>query len=218
MLPEERCFDPVLVTGALGFVGACVVRELVARRQEVHLLLRRDSQTWRLDDVRDQVTAHRASLVDAEATRAVVLDVRPRAVLHLATHGAYESQADARVILQTNILGTYNLLAASAESGVKVFVNAGSSSEYGFKAQPMKETDRLEPNSFYAVSKAAQTHLCSLLAGQTRHGGRHLPALLGVRPVGGADSARADDPPPRPGRAAAGDGLPGDGAGLRVRR
>ena len=148
MLHEERAFDPVLVTGASGFVGACVVRELVARGREVHILLRRDSQTWRLDDLHDQVIVHRASLIDAEATRAVVLDVRPRAVLHLAAHGAYESQADAPGILQTNILGTYHLLAASAEAGVKVFVNACSSSEYGFKARPMKETDRLEPNSF----------------------------------------------------------------------
>jgi nucleoside-diphosphate-sugar epimerase len=166
MRPEQRRFDPILVTGASGFVGACVVRELVARRQEVHILLRRDSQTWRLDDLRERVVVHRGSLLDAEAIRAVVLEVRPRTVLHLATHGAYESQADARAILQTNILGTHHLLAAAAEAGVEIFVNTGSSSEYGFKTQPMRETDRLEPNSFYAVAKAAQTHLCSVLAGR----------------------------------------------------
>ena len=39
----------------------------------------------------------------------------------------------------------------------------GSSSEYGFKPEPMRESDRLEPNSVYAVGKAAQTHLASLM-------------------------------------------------------
>jgi nucleoside-diphosphate-sugar epimerase len=45
-------------------------------------------------------------------------------------------------------------------------VNAGSSSEYGYRDTPMAEGDRLEPNSVYAVAKAAQTHLCRLSAAQ----------------------------------------------------
>jgi nucleoside-diphosphate-sugar epimerase len=157
-------FDPVLVTGGSGFVGACAVHELLGRGHEVHVLLRPQSDPWRLRAVLGRLRVHGGDATDAAAVRAVVQGVRPRAVLHLATHGAYERQADARAILRTNILGTYNLLEASAEAGVAAFVNTGSSSEYGFKAEPMRETDRLEPNSFYAVGKAAQTHLCRLLA------------------------------------------------------
>ena len=89
---------------------------------------------------------------------------------HLAAHGAYESQSDVQRILQTNVVGTFNLLAASVKVGVSAFVSAGSSSEYGFKTEPMRETDRLEPNSFYAVAKAAQTHLCSHVAGREQMG------------------------------------------------
>jgi nucleoside-diphosphate-sugar epimerase len=85
-------------------------------------------------------------------------------VLHLAAHGAYESQADARRILTTNVLGTLHLLEASVTTGVELFANIGSSSEYGFKTEPMRETDRLEPNSVYAIGKATQTHLCALFA------------------------------------------------------
>jgi nucleoside-diphosphate-sugar epimerase len=166
-LRNERDWNPVLVTGASGFIGACVVRELIARGNEVHVLLRANSQSWRLDDVRSQITTHKADLVDAESTRAVVHEVQPRAVLHLAAHGAYESQSDARAILRTNILGAYNLLEASAEAGVRAFVSTGSSSEYGFKSDPMNESDRLDPNSFYAIAKAAQSHLCSLMASKS---------------------------------------------------
>jgi nucleoside-diphosphate-sugar epimerase len=160
-------WDPVLVTGGSGFVGACAVHELAGRGHEVHVLLREPARAWRLATVRQRLHIHRADLLDAAATRAIVKAVRPRAVLHLAAHGAYERQADARAILQTNVLGTWNLLEAAAEFGVPLFVNTGSSSEYGFKAEPMRETDRLEPNSFYAVAKAAQTHLCSLIAQRT---------------------------------------------------
>src|SRR5205807_2299476 len=119
------------------------------------------SKPWRLADVLHRLVVHRADLTDASQTRNVFADACPAAVLHLAAYGAYESQADARLILQTNILGTFNLLDASAAAGVKVFINTGSSSEYGFKSQPMREDDRLEPNSYYAIAKAAQSHLCA---------------------------------------------------------
>lgn len=156
--------DPVLVTGGAGFVGACVVRALLARGHRVHVLLRASSRPWRLADVLHQVVVHRADLNDANQVRNAFADASPEAVLHLAAYGAYESQADARLILKTNILGTFNLLEASIAGGVKVFINTGSSSEYGFKSQPMREDDRLEPNSYYAVAKAAQSHLCALTA------------------------------------------------------
>jgi nucleoside-diphosphate-sugar epimerase len=157
-------FSPVLVTGAAGFVGACVVRELLRRHYQVHVLLRNPGTAWRLVDVLDQLVVHRGNLLDEAGVRQLVHSVRPRTVFHLAAHGAYENQSDARAILQTNILGTYNLLECSCQANVALFVNTGSSSEYGFKTEPMQETDRLEPNSFYSVAKAAQTHLCSLLA------------------------------------------------------
>jgi dolichol-phosphate mannosyltransferase len=160
-------FDPVLVTGGSGFVGACVVEELVRRGHAVHVLLRDPVRAWRLAPVWQRLHVHQGDLVDEAATRAVVQQVRPKVVLHLATYGAYEKQADARAILRTNVLGTYNLLEAASESGTALFVNTGSSSEYGFKSEPMRESDRLEPNSFYAVAKAAQSHLCALLARRT---------------------------------------------------
>jgi len=160
-------FNPVLVTGSSGFVGACVVEGLLHHGHTVHVLLRDPVRAWRLTPWWRQVHVHKADLTDANSTRRVVEQVRPKVVLHLATHGAYERQADARAILQTNILGTYNLLEASAEQGVSLFVNTGSSSEYGFQTEPMRETDRLDPNSYYAIAKAAQTHLCGLLNRRT---------------------------------------------------
>jgi nucleoside-diphosphate-sugar epimerase len=157
-------FNPVLVTGAAGFIGAAAVHRLLDEGRDVYALLKPGADTWRLDGVLDRVRVHFVDVMDGRAVAEAVREARPAAVLHLATHGAYEWQAEEARILGTNIVGTSHLLKASHDGGVRVFVNAGTSSEYGYKSEPMRETDRLEPNSVYAVAKAAQTHLASLMA------------------------------------------------------
>jgi dolichol-phosphate mannosyltransferase len=78
-------------------------------------------------------------------------------VFHLAAHGAYSWQRDAGTIFRVNTLGTVTLLDACAVAGFEAFVQAGSSSEYGLKDHAPAETEALDPNSAYAVSKAAAT-------------------------------------------------------------
>ena len=157
-------FNPVLVTGASGFVGNCVVRRLLKDGYTVHVLLRKEAKMWRMKDLLDRVQVHRVDLLDASGVHSAVKAAAPAAVLHLAAYGAYESQADARRVLETNILGSYNVLEACMAGSARVIVNTGSSSEYGYYDAPMRESDVLAPNSIYSVAKAAQTHLCSLLA------------------------------------------------------
>lgn len=161
--PAEQ-FSPVFVTGASGFIGACLVRRLLDEGFAVHVLLREQFQAWRLREVLPRLHVHTGDIGDAGQVHAAVMAARPRAIYHLASYGAYESQADAQHILHTNVQGTRHLLEAGVAARVPLLVNAGSSSEYGFKTEPMRESDRLEPNSLYAVAKAAQTHLCLLPA------------------------------------------------------
>jgi nucleoside-diphosphate-sugar epimerase len=155
------------VTGAAGFVGCCAVRRLLSIGREVHVLVRDPRSAWRLEDILGRLHVHAVDIADAPAVRATLKAVSPVAVVHLAAHGAYEWQSDARQILGTNVVGAYNVFEAALGARARVVVNAGSSSEYGYKAEAMREEDRLEPNSVYAVAKAAQTHLASLMAGQS---------------------------------------------------
>ena len=57
----------VLVTGATGFVGASLVRRLVGLGRDVHIFTRRESDTWRLDDLVGNFTDHEVDLRDAAA-------------------------------------------------------------------------------------------------------------------------------------------------------
>jgi len=150
----------VLLTGAGGFVGAVLARRLLEEGCEVHVLLRPGSDSWRLREIQDAFTAHEADLREPLSVRAVVAAAAADWVFHLAAHGAYSWQTDARGIIESNVLGTLNLLDACAERGFEAFVHAGSSSEYGFKDHAPREEEAPEPNSDYAVAKVAATMLC----------------------------------------------------------
>jgi dolichol-phosphate mannosyltransferase len=153
-----------LVTGAAGFVGANLARRLLEDGHDVHLLVRPGSPRWRLAEIEPDAELHEADLEDVTGVAAVVRAARPEWVFHLAARGAYSWQTDTSEILAANVLGTSNLLEACAQAGFDAFVNTGSSSEYGFTDHAPAEDERLDPNSVYAVGKAAATQLCGLLA------------------------------------------------------
>ncbi len=153
-----------LVTGAAGFVGANLVRHLLAGGHQVHVICRPESDFWRLDDIKDDLIMHQIPLTDKEILTSALEKIKPEWVFHLAAHGAYSWQNDLERIISTNVMGTSNLLYACAKTGCDAFVSAGSSSEYGYKDHAAKEDEWIEPNSEYAIAKAAATHFCRLYA------------------------------------------------------
>jgi dolichol-phosphate mannosyltransferase len=152
-----------LVTGGSGFVGANLVRRLLADGHEVHVLLRPGHAPWRLEEVRTDLRVHAVEVADPGVAD-VVAGVRPEWIFHLAAYGAYSSQTDVGAIVRTNVVGTVNLVEACMRAGFAAFVHTGSSSEYGFKDHAPAETEWLDPNSHYAVTKASATMFCRYTA------------------------------------------------------
>jgi len=151
----------VLVTGATGFVGACLVRRLVnAGHDEVHVFTRKQSNKWRIADMLQDITNHEVDLCDSDHVDKVIKKIRPNIIYHLATYGGFAFQQDTRNIMQSNLMGTINLLQACETVGFDYFVNTGSSSEYGLKQEAMKESDITVPVGDYGVSKVATTLFC----------------------------------------------------------
>jgi len=153
-----------LVTGASGFVGANLVRRLLGDGHRVHLLLRQAHRHWRLEELAAGCEITLGDVEDREAVRRAIAAAKPEWVFHLAAYGAYSNQAGFERMLATNVLGCANLLDACIQAGVEAFVQTGSSSEYGYQKHPTREEDRLEPNSHYAITKAAATHYCQFTA------------------------------------------------------
>lgn len=154
----------VLVTGGTGFVGANLARRLLNDGHEVHLLVRPGYRGWRIDAIRDRVRLHVAALGDKAQLGERVEAAQPEWVFHLAAYGAYSTQTNLDRMIQTNLIGTVNLVEACLQAGIEAFVNAGSSLEYGLKDHAAAEDEWVDPNSHYALTKVSATQFCRYTA------------------------------------------------------
>jgi len=145
-----------LLTGATGFIGAHLARRLADAGHELHLLVKPGSDRWRLDGLAGSLVHEAPAGAEADLVR----EIGPEWVFNLAAHGAYPSQQDVAQMWRTNVKLTVDLARAALESGASAFVQAGSSSEYGFRQEPPAEDAAPAPNSDYAVTKAAASLYC----------------------------------------------------------
>jgi nucleoside-diphosphate-sugar epimerase len=153
-----------LVTGAEGFLGANLVRHLQSAGHDVLALSRPGGTSWRLDEVKPEPQTLELDLRDIDSIEQLVVAQKPQWIFHLAAYGAYSWQTDLKTMIEVNVAATAALLDVARATDVHAFVNVGSSSEYGLKARAPREDEWLEPNSHYAVTKAAGSHLTALAA------------------------------------------------------
>ncbi|SDR60403.1 UDP-glucose 4-epimerase [Rhizobiales bacterium GAS191] len=149
----------VLVTGADGFIGSHLTEKLVARGAKVTALCLYNSfdhHGW-LDDLpaaaRAKLTIVRGDIRDSAFVRRIVQgqDI----LFHLAALIAIpHSYAAAQSYVETNILGTLNMLEAARESDVVRFVHTSTSEVYGTAiTMPIAESHPLQGQSPYSASK-----------------------------------------------------------------
>jgi GDP-4-dehydro-6-deoxy-D-mannose reductase len=133
--------NSVLVTGASGFVGT-------------HLL----------ELLGDEAAAPEFDVTDAAAVAAVVREVRPRAVVHLAALSwVAESWREPARVWEVNAVGTVNVLEAVRREHADGRVLAVSTGEVYGRAErlPTPEDAPVAPVSPYAASKAAAELACA---------------------------------------------------------
>ena len=155
----------VLITGATGFAGRHLSSFCTAAGHEVHALVR----PGREDAVAGGVRAHAAGLTDAPALAALLDEVAPDAIAHLAGASSVgRSFAEPAATWEVNLGGTIALLEAMRKTGSAARALIVSSGEiYGrvpVEDLPVTEATLLDPVSPYGASKAA----ADLAAGQYR--------------------------------------------------
>lgn len=155
----------ILITGGAGFIGANFVRRFLEMGCAVSVLEKEGINLWRLEDIKDKIRLHFIDLNDYQKLGSFIVDLNPEIVLHLAAYGTYPaSQKDVKETIETNVLGTINLVNACSKINFEALINTGSSSEYGAKEKPIKEDDLLEPNNLYGITKAGATMFCHHIA------------------------------------------------------
>jgi nucleoside-diphosphate-sugar epimerase/glycosyltransferase involved in cell wall biosynthesis len=170
MTPElrrkiENLHGPILVLGASGFVGANLLRMLLAARADAYGTASR-SPAWRLEGLPPENVIATDLLVEANVCK--LLDhVGPLTVFNCAAYGAYSFERDTGLIYRTNLNITVTFLEKLAERGLHAYVHAGTSSEYGDESAAPLEAAAPTPNSHYAASKAAAAGVIHFM-GKTR--------------------------------------------------
>ncbi len=152
----------VLLTGAAGLIGRASARLL---EEGGHEVLGTDLHPmpagfellpWRRMDVRR-----------GEQVRRMLAEWRPDAVVHLAAkHFIPWCERFPAATLQTNVVGSENVIEGTRHSGAGKLVFASSAAVYGPSSRPLDERCALCPDDIYGVSKVAGEQLTRLAAQQ----------------------------------------------------
>ncbi|MBU0633911.1 MAG: NAD(P)-dependent oxidoreductase [Candidatus Omnitrophica bacterium] len=154
----------ILITGATGFVGSNITRYFLKQGADIAVFALEGEDTWRIKDILNDVCEYSVDLRNEEKTKNAVLSFKPQLIFHTAIYGGHIFQKETQRIMNTNFQGTVNLLTACNNIEYELFINTGSSSEYGIKSHPLKEDDLPEPVTDYGLSKLAATLYAQLLA------------------------------------------------------
>jgi UDP-glucuronate 4-epimerase len=155
-----------LVTGTAGFIGFHLARRLLADGHEVvgfdavtdYYDLRLKRARLALLGKSSRFTPVEGRLEDATVIAATVTDAQADIVVHLAAQaGVRYSIEHPQSYVQSNLVGTANLLEGLRLNPPRHFIFASSSSVYGGNSKvPFSETDRADsPVSLYAATKKA---------------------------------------------------------------
>ncbi len=156
----------VLITGITGFVGSHLAELYLKKGVTVFGTKRWRSNLDNILHIKDRIELLECDITDAYSVEEAIKRTEPEIIHHLAAQSFVPaSWANPKSTLETNIIGTLNILQGAQKSEMNPYVHiCGSSEEYGMVQPneiPIKETNPLRPLSPYGVSKVA-TDLLSI--------------------------------------------------------
>lgn len=168
----------ILITGGAGFIGSCLVRHIIRHTDDQVINLDKLTYAGNLESVADAVGSNRYAfekidICDAKALKKVFEDHQPDAVMHLAAESHVDRSIDGpSAFIETNIMGTYNLLEAARfywmdlpedKKAAFRFHHISTDEVYGDldhdDSALFTEDTSYAPSSPYSASKASSDHL-----------------------------------------------------------
>jgi len=168
----------IIVTGGAGFIGSALCRHLV--KDMGHTAINVDKLTYAgnlssLKEIEDSPNYHfeKVDICDRPALDKIFDKYQPDAVMHLAAESHVDrSITGAADFIQTNIIGTFNLLEAARTHWLGLngtakeafrFLNVSTDEVYGSLGADglFEETTAYDPSSPYSASKASADHLAN---------------------------------------------------------
>lgn len=146
--------DPILITGASGFLGSAVARALLARGVRLRALVRPTSQRGNLEGLACEIVT--GDLTDVESLRPALAGIR--GLFHVAAD--YRLWApDPNQILRANVGGTQALMRAALAASVEriVYTSSVAALKVAGATAPVDETAPLDPDQAIGVYKRSKT-------------------------------------------------------------
>ncbi|MFA6601679.1 MAG: NAD-dependent epimerase/dehydratase family protein [Candidatus Paceibacterota bacterium] len=152
--------EKVIVTGGAGFIGSNLVKELVKKGFEVHII--DNLSNGKKENIHPQAKLHNLDITDFKELRPVFKGVSY--VFHLAALPRVSFSIEHPLETNAaNVTGTLNILRAASEAKVKRLIYSASSSAYGDqKIMPLREDFLANPKSPYGLQKYIGELYCSL--------------------------------------------------------
>ena len=154
----------IFLTGSSGFIGFHLSKKLLDKGHRVHGFdsmnnyydVKLKKARYKILNKYKKFSFTKGKLENKKNLNNSILKFRPKVIIHLAAQaGVRYSIEKPRVYLDSNIIGTYNIIELAKKVNVKHLLIASSSSVYGAnKNLPFKEIDKTETQlSVYAATK-----------------------------------------------------------------
>ena len=177
----------VFITGATGFIGSNVLKYFFNRGDEIHILLREGSNKWRLENNVSSINTHIGDLTCYHSVESILSNVNPDIVINCSGLVKGFAITDQENVIQSNFVGTVNLVNACIRSNVEILISTGSAYECGFSGNSLPNNGCTgEPIGLYGIVKKAEKEYVAMISQKYKK--KYLTARL-FTPFGFFDSS-----------------------------
>ena len=156
----------MIITGGAGFIGSHLSRVLSKYEANVHALVRKDSDLWRLKDIEGNINILEVDMLDSEAFNQLIGVVKPNYIFHFAIppHSLLRGPYDLRNQLDITSRHLINIFQSikSQKPELISFVHACSGAIYEWSEQNyiLRENTPRRPSTLRGLLKLNERNLC----------------------------------------------------------